>query len=160
MQQTFRRNLGLNLLYVDASRRFVSKLEGVTDPEEKRKSIGEEFIRVFEESAAELSDTRFLVQGTLYPDVIESETPENRASARIKTHHNVGGLPEHMELDLVEPLRYLYKDEVRDVGLELGLPREIVMRQPFPGARPGHSHHRRNNRGTAGDSARVRLDRP
>ena len=133
VQQTFRRNLGLNLLYVDASQRFVSKLEGVTDPEEKRKSIGEEFIRVFEESAAELSDTRFLVQGTLYPDVIESETPENRASARIKTHHNVGGLPANMELDLVEPLRYLYKDEVRDVGLELGLPREIVMRQPFPG---------------------------
>ena len=133
VQETFRQNLGLNLLYVDASRRFVEKLEGVTDPEVKRKAIGEEFIRVFEESAAELSDTRFLAQGTLYPDVIESETPENRGSARIKTHHNVGGLPEHMELDLVEPLRYLYKDEVRDVGLELGLPREIVMRQPFPG---------------------------
>ena len=120
-------------MYVDASERFVDKLSGVTDPEEKRKSIGEEFIRVFEESAAELSDTRFLAQGTLYPDVIESETPDNRASARIKTHHNVGGLPEHMDLDLVEPLRYLYKDEVREVGLELGLPREIVMRQPFPG---------------------------
>ena len=133
VQETFRRGLGLNLLYVDASERFVTKLSGVTDPEEKRKSIGEEFIRVFEEAAAELSDTRFLAQGTLYPDVIESETPDNRASARIKTHHNVGGLPEHMDLDLVEPLRYLYKDEVRDVGLELGLPREIVMRQPFPG---------------------------
>ena len=133
VQDTFRENLGLNLLYVDASSRFVSRLDGVTDPEVKRKTIGEEFIRVFEESAAELSDTRFLAQGTLYPDVIESETPENQASARIKTHHNVGGLPEHMDLDLVEPLRYLYKDEVRDVGLELGLPREIVMRQPFPG---------------------------
>ena len=133
VQATFRENLGLNLLYVDAASRFVSKLAGVTDPEVKRKAIGEEFIRVFEESAVELSDTKFLAQGTLYPDVIESETPENQASARIKSHHNVGGLPEHMDLDLVEPLRYLYKDEVRDVGLQLGLPREIVMRQPFPG---------------------------
>ena len=133
VQETFRCNLGLNLLYVDAAQRFVSRLEGVTDPEAKRKVIGEEFIRVFEESAVELSDTKYLAQGTLYPDVIESETPENRASARIKSHHNVGGLPERMDLDLVEPLRYLYKDEVRDVGLELGLPREIVMRQPSPG---------------------------
>ena len=133
VQETYRRNLGLNLLYVDAAQRFVSRLAGVTDPEVKRKTIGEEFIRVFEEAATELSDTKFLAQGTLYPDVIESETPENRASARIKSHHNVGGLPEQMNLDLVEPLRYLYKDEVRDVGLELGLPREIVMRQPFPG---------------------------
>ena len=133
VQETYRRNLGLNLHYVDASRRFVDRLAGVTDPEVKRKAIGEEFIRVFEESAAELSETEFLAQGTLYPDVIESETPENRASARIKSHHNVGGLPENMELALVEPLRYLYKDEVREVGLELGLPREIVMRQPFPG---------------------------
>jgi GMP synthase (glutamine-hydrolysing) len=133
VQDTYRQSLGLNLLYVDASERFVSRLADVTDPEVKRKAIGEEFIRVFEESAAELSDTKFLAQGTLYPDVIESETPDNRASARIKSHHNVGGLPEHMDLDLVEPLRYLYKDEVREVGLELGLPREIVMRQPFPG---------------------------
>ena len=133
VQETFRSNLGLNLLYVDAAQRFVSKLSNVTDPEAKRKIIGEEFIRVFEESAVELSDTKFLAQGTLYPDVIESETPDNQASARIKSHHNVGGLPERMDLDLVEPLRYLYKDEVRDVGLELGLPREIVMRQPFPG---------------------------
>ena len=133
VQETYRQNLGLNLLYVDAAQRFVNRLAGVTDPEVKRKTIGEEFIRVFEESAAELSDTQFLAQGTLYPDVIESETPDNQASARIKSHHNVGGLPEHMELDLVEPLRYLYKDEVREVGLELGLPREIVMRQPFPG---------------------------
>ena len=133
VQETYRQNLGLNLLYVDASQRFLSRLEGVTDPEVKRKAIGEAFIRVFEESAAELSDTEFLAQGTLYPDVIESETPENRASARIKSHHNVGGLPDYMKLALVEPLRYLYKDEVREVGLELGLPREIVMRQPFPG---------------------------
>ena len=133
VQETFRNGLGLNLLYVDASQRFVNRLEGVTDPEVKRKAIGEEFIRVFEEAAAELSDTKFLAQGTLYPDVIESETPENRASARIKSHHNVGGLPEHMDLELVEPLRYLYKDEVREVGIALGLPRDIVDRQPFPG---------------------------
>ncbi len=133
VQATFNRNLGLNLIYCDASDRFLDRLEGVTDPEVKRKVIGEEFIRVFEETASELGQTDFLAQGTLYPDVIESETPENRASARIKTHHNVGGLPEHMNLRLVEPLRYLFKDEVREVGLELGLPREIVFRQPFPG---------------------------
>ena len=133
VQETFRRNLGLNLLHVDASERFLVRLQGVTDPETKRKNIGEEFIRVFEGVASELNDTGFLAQGTLYPDVIESETPDNRASARIKSHHNVGGLPEHMDLKLVEPLRYLFKDEVREVGLELGLPREMVYRQPFPG---------------------------
>jgi GMP synthase (glutamine-hydrolysing) len=133
VQATFNRNLGLNLMYEDATDRFVARLAGVTDPETKRKVIGEEFIRVFEESASKLGKTDFLAQGTLYPDVIESETPENRASARIKTHHNVGGLPEHMRLKLVEPLRYLFKDEVREVGLELGLPAEMVHRQPFPG---------------------------
>ena len=133
VQATFNRNLGLNLMYEDATDRFLAGLAGVTDPETKRKVIGEEFIRVFEESASKLGKTDFLAQGTLYPDVIESETPENRASARIKTHHNVGGLPEHMKLKLVEPLRYLFKDEVREVGLELGLPPEMVHRQPFPG---------------------------
>ena len=133
VQDTFKRNLGLNLLYIDATERFVTRLAEVTDPEQKRKAIGEEFIRVFEEASTGLGQTDFLAQGTLYPDVIESETPENRASARIKTHHNVGGLPEHMKLKLVEPLRYLFKDEVRDVGLELGLPGEMVYRQPFPG---------------------------
>ena len=133
VQDTFKRNLGLNLLYIDATERFVTRLAEVTDPEQKRKVIGEEFIRVFEEASAGLGQTDFLAQGTLYPDVIESETPENRVSARIKTHHNVGGLPEQMKLQLVEPLRYLFKDEVRDVGLELGLPGEIVYRQPFPG---------------------------
>ena len=133
VQDTFKRNMGLNLVYADASERFLTELAGVIDPEQKRKVIGEEFIRVFEEAASGLGQTDFLAQGTLYPDVIESETPENRASARIKTHHNVGGLPENMKLKLVEPLRYLFKDEVRQVGLELGLPEEMVYRQPFPG---------------------------
>ena len=133
VQDTFKRNMGLNLVYADASERFLTELAGVIDPEQKRKVIGEDFIRVFEEAASGLGQTDFLAQGTLYPDVIESETPENRASARIKTHHNVGGLPENMKLKLVEPLRYLFKDEVRQVGLELGLPEEMVYRQPFPG---------------------------
>ncbi len=131
--KAFQRSLQLNLVYIDASDRFVNRLSGVTDPEEKRKVVGEEFIRVFQEAASDLDDTEFLAQGTLYPDVIESLTPENRASAKIKTHHNVGGLPKDLKFKLVEPLRYLFKDEVRDVGLELGLPYEIVYRQPFPG---------------------------
>lgn len=133
VQETFQRGLGLDLRYVDAESRFLTRLTAVTDPEMKRKTIGEEFIRVFEDSAAEIENVQWLAQGTLYPDVIESETPENRASARIKTHHNVGGLPERMDFGLVEPLRYLFKDEVRAVGLELGLPEEIIYRQPFPG---------------------------
>ena len=120
VQDTFKAGMGLNLMYVDASERFLARLRHVTDPEQKRKNIGEEFIRVFEEAAAELSDTEYLAQGTLYPDVIESETPDNRMSARIKTHHNVGGLPERMELKLVEPLRYLFKDEVRGRGAGVG----------------------------------------
>ena len=133
VQETFRRNFGLDLRYVDAEARFIRRLAGITDPESKRKAIGEEFIRVFEDAAGELDAVKWLAQGTLYPDVIESETPENRASARIKSHHNVGGLPEHMDFELVEPLRYLFKDEVRAIGLELGLPEDIVYRQPFPG---------------------------
>ena len=133
VEEAFARHFGVPLVHVKAEDRFLARLEGVTDPEEKRRRIGEEFIRVFEEVAREHRGARFLVQGTLYPDVIESETPENRASARIKTHHNVGGLPEHMELKLVEPLRYLFKDEVRAVGEQLGLPPEIVWRHPFPG---------------------------
>ena len=132
--KVFERNLGLNLIYVDAEERFLGKLAGVTDPERKRHSIGEEFIHVFEDVAAErLGDVHFLAQGTLYPDVIESQTDENAASAKIKTHHNVGGLPSTMALELVEPLRYLFKDEVREAGLSLGLPEEMVHRQPFPG---------------------------
>jgi GMP synthase (glutamine-hydrolysing) len=128
--ETFGRHFGVPLVHVKAQDRFLAKLAGVTDPERKRRSIGEEFIRVFEEVARDHRGARFLVQGTLYPDVIESGS---RTAANIKSHHNVGGLPEEMELELVEPLRDLFKDEVRQVGAELGLPEEIVRRQPFPG---------------------------
>lgn len=128
--ETFGRHFEMNLIHEDARERFLARLEGVTDPEVKRKAIGEEFIRVFEEVASRLEDTRFLVQGTLYPDIIESG---NKDAARIKSHHNVGGLPEDMQFELIEPLRALFKDEVRSVGQELGLPEEIVWRQPFPG---------------------------
>ena len=131
--ETFNKNMNINLIYKDASELFLTKLKSVIDPEEKRKIIGKEFIRVFEEQSLNLGEVDFLAQGTLYPDVIESKTSENEISAKIKTHHNVGGLPENMKLDLVEPLRYLFKDEVRNVGLELGLPEEMVFRQPFPG---------------------------
>jgi GMP synthase (glutamine-hydrolysing) len=130
---TFRLNLGMNIIYVDASERFLNCLKGVTDPEVKRRVVGEEFIRVFEEEAGKIGKVDFLAQGTLYPDVIESASSGSRASAKIKTHHNVGGLPAKMTLHLLEPLRYLFKDEVRQVGLELGLPEEMVWRQPFPG---------------------------
>jgi GMP synthase (glutamine-hydrolysing) len=130
---TFQRNLKMNIIHIDATDRFLQRLMGVTDPEMKRRLIGEEFIRVFEEEAAKLGRVDFLAQGTLYPDVIESVTPENRAAAKIKTHHNVGGLPSKMTFALIEPLRYLFKDEVRNVGLALGMPEEMVWRQPFPG---------------------------
>jgi len=128
--ETFQRHQKIELRHVNASDRFFEHLEGVTDPETKRKTIGEQFIRVFEAAKADVVGARFLVQGTLYPDVIESGTDD---AAKIKSHHNVGGLPEDMEFDLVEPLRALFKDEVRAVGTELGLPDEIVWRQPFPG---------------------------
>ncbi|TRZ50923.1 MAG: glutamine-hydrolyzing GMP synthase [Dehalococcoidia bacterium] len=130
---TFRLNLGMNINYVDASERFLNRLKGIRDPEKKRKVIGEEFIRVFEEEAKKIGKVDFLAQGTLYPDVIESASSGSKASAKIKTHHNVGGLPAKMRLTLLEPLRSLFKDEVRQVGLELGLPEEMVWRQPFPG---------------------------
>ena len=130
VEETFGRHFRVPLVHVKAADRFLAKLAGVTDPEGKRKAIGEEFIRVFEEIAREHRDAGFLVQGTLYPDVIESGS---KTAARIKSHHNVGGLPEDMDLELVEPLRDLFKDEVRSVGAELGLPEEIVQRQPFPG---------------------------
>jgi GMP synthase (glutamine-hydrolysing) len=129
----FQQNLGMNIIYIDASDRFLDRLKGVTDPEVKRKTIGEEFIRVFEEEAQKLGKVDFLAQGTLYPDVIESTSSVSTASAKIKTHHNVGGLPQKMTFKLLEPLRYLFKDEVRQVGLKLGLPEEMVWRQPFPG---------------------------
>ena len=130
---TFRRNMNVNIVYVDASDEFVDALSEVIDPEDKRRTVGEQFIRVFDREAARLGHVDFLAQGTLYPDVIESQTPGDNVSAKIKTHHNVGGLPEDMKLELVEPLRYLFKDEVRMVGLELGLAEEMVYRQPFPG---------------------------
>jgi GMP synthase (glutamine-hydrolysing) len=130
VEETFARHFRVPLVHVKAEDRFLSRLEGVADPEAKRRAIGEEFIRVFEEVAREHREARFLVQGTLYPDVIESGS---RTAAKIKSHHNVGGLPERMDLKLVEPLRDLFKDEVRRIGVELGLPEEIVGRQPFPG---------------------------
>lgn len=144
VQRVFGENFHIKLKYVDASERFLSKLRGVTDPEEKRKIIGNEFIRVFEDTVTELAEEdrtptigrgrfKFLAQGTLYPDVIESVSIEGNPAQVIKTHHNVGGLPEKMHFELVEPVRQLFKDEVRQAGLQLGLPKEIVYRQPFPG---------------------------
>jgi GMP synthase (glutamine-hydrolysing) len=144
VQRVFGENFHIKLKYVDASERFLSKLRGVTDPEGKRKIIGNEFIRVFEDAIVDLAKTdggspgsdhrfRFLAQGTLYPDVIESVSIEGNPAQVIKSHHNVGGLPEKMHFKLVEPVRQLFKDEVRQAGLQLGLPKEIVYRQPFPG---------------------------
>ncbi|HEX6945745.1 MAG TPA: glutamine-hydrolyzing GMP synthase [Acidimicrobiia bacterium] len=130
VEETFRSHFDVDLVHVKAADRFLEQLSGVTEPERKRKIIGETFIRVFEEAAAGVGEARFLVQGTLYPDVIESGSA---TAATIKTHHNVGGLPDDMEFELVEPLRDLFKDEVRAIGEELGLPEEIVWRQPFPG---------------------------
>ncbi|MBE6915175.1 MAG: glutamine-hydrolyzing GMP synthase [Ruminococcaceae bacterium] len=123
--EVFRNQLDANLIYVDAVDRFLSKLEGVAEPERKRKIIGAEFIRVFEEEARKLEGIEFLAQGTIYPDILES--------GPVKAHHNVGGLPDDMQFDLVEPLKFLYKDEVRVVGVALGLPHSMVYRQPFPG---------------------------
>ena len=133
LRATFEQNLGMQLRMVDARDRFLHRLVGVTDPEQKRRIIGDEFIRVFEEEAAGLGPIDFLVQGTLYPDVIESKTVESKAAAKIKTHHNVGGLPANLRFRLIEPLRHLFKDEVRRVGSELGLPPAMIQRQPFPG---------------------------
>ena len=123
--EVFRNQMNANLVYVDATDRFLDKLAGVTDPEQKRKVIGGEFIRVFEEEARKLDDIRFLAQGTIYPDILESGV--------VKAHHNVGGLPEDLTFELVEPIKFLFKDEVRVVGKELGLPDGMVYRQPFPG---------------------------
>jgi GMP synthase (glutamine-hydrolysing) len=131
--ETFGGHFHVPLVHVDARERFLARLAGVTDPEEKRRRIGEEFIRVFEEEGGRLGAVRHLVQGTLYSDVIESGGSADGVAATIKSHHNVGGLPEEMDLELVEPLRMLFKDEVRRVGEELGLPEKMVWRQPFPG---------------------------
>jgi GMP synthase (glutamine-hydrolysing) len=133
VRDVFGRAFGMNLVSVDASERFLDRLEGVADPEEKRRIVGDEFIRTFESQAALQGPFDFLAQGTLYPDVIESTTPDTKSAMKIKTHHNVGGLPADLRFSLVEPLRYLFKDEVREVGRALGLPAEIVERQPFPG---------------------------
>lgn len=147
VEETFRSHFEIDLIHVKAADRFLEKLAGVSDPEDKRRIIGGEFIRVFEEAAASVGDASFLVQGTLYPDVIESGSA---TAATIKTHHNVGGLPEDMAFELVEPLRDLFKDEVRAVGEELGLPEDIVWRQPFPG--PGLAVR------VIGEVTRERLD--
>ena len=128
--RVFRDHLGANLVYVDAQERFLSKLAGVADPEQKRKIIGAEFIRVFEEEARKLDGSEFLAQGTIYPDIIESGTKTNKV---VKSHHNVGGLPDDLKFELVEPVRQLFKDEVRACGAALGLPYDMVYRQPFPG---------------------------
>ena len=128
--EVFKNQLNANLIYVDATDRFLSKLENVADPEQKRKIIGGEFIRVFEEEARKLNGIDFLGQGTIYPDIVESGT---KTAKMVKSHHNVGGLPEDLKFELVEPLRQLFKDEVRACGVELGLPYEMVYRQPFPG---------------------------
>lgn len=133
VRELFGRNFDMKLLYVDATDRFLSKLSGISDPEKKRKIIGREFVSVFDEASAKIENAGFLAQGTTYPDVIESVPIDGNPSAMIKSHHNVGGLPETMRFKLLEPLSRLFKDEVREVGRQLGLPEDVVMRQPFPG---------------------------
>tara|TARA_B100000029_G_scaffold507008_2_gene590813 strand:+ start:3400 stop:5028 length:1629 start_codon:yes stop_codon:yes gene_type:complete len=130
---TFREHMEINLLHTDAKNQFLENLQAISDPEQKRKIIGETFIRVFEQESLNLGDIDFIVQGTTYPDVVESASSGSGSTVKIKTHHNVGGLPEDMHFQLIEPLRNLFKDEVRKVGIELGLPEEMVFRQPFPG---------------------------
>jgi GMP synthase (glutamine-hydrolysing) len=133
VMETFARHMGVNVIRVDAEERFLSKLKGVSDPEQKRKIIGYTFIEIFEEEAAKLRNVKWLAQGTIYPDVIESAAARTRKAHVIKSHHNVGGLPERMNLKLLEPLRELFKDEVRAIGVELGLPHQMIYRHPFPG---------------------------
>jgi GMP synthase (glutamine-hydrolysing) len=149
--EVFQKTIGAELVTVDAVRDFMDALKGVTDPEQKRRIIGEKFIRVFEAQAQRLGLPHYLVQGTIYPDVVESSAPDRSQAARIKSHHNVGGLPNSMHFDLVEPLRYLFKDEVRMVGEALGLPHSLVWRQPFPG--PGLAVR------CLGEVTQARLDR-
>jgi GMP synthase (glutamine-hydrolysing) len=151
LAEVFDRHIAARFVHVDAEDRFLNRLAGVVDPEEKRRIIGDEFIRVFEVEARKLGEVEFLAQGTLYPDVIESTSHDTATvAARIKTHHNVGGLPADLTFSLVEPLRYLFKDEVRKVGLELGLPESMIWRQPFPG--PGLAVR------VIGEITRERLD--
>jgi GMP synthase (glutamine-hydrolysing) len=133
VMDTFGRHLGVKVIHVDATTDFMSKLAGVTDPEQKRKIIGREFVEVFQREAGRISNARWLAQGTIYPDVIESAGAKTKKATTIKSHHNVGGLPETLHLKLLEPLRELFKDEVRELGIALGLPREMVYRHPFPG---------------------------
>ncbi len=133
VMETFGRHLGVKVDMVDASRQFMSELAGVTDPEQKRKIIGREFVHVFQDEAAKMPNAKWLAQGTIYPDVIESASAKTKKAHTIKSHHNVGGLPDTLHLKLLEPLRELFKDEVRELGLALGLPREMVFRHPFPG---------------------------
>ena len=159
LRVTFERDLGMNLVMVDARERFLARLAGVEDPEEKRRIIGDEFIRVFEEEATKLGRIDFLTQGTLYPDVIESATSETKAAQKIKTHHNVGGLPADLRFQLIEPLRYLFKDEVRRVGLAARPARGDGPAPAVPGPGPGHPDHRRGHRRAARHPARGGLDR-
>ena len=133
VMETFARNLGVKVIHVDASEKFLGDLKGVTDPEEKRKIIGREFVHVFQEESAKLPQAKWLAQGTIYPDVIESASAKTKKAHTIKSHHNVGGLPETLHLKLLEPLRELFKDEVRELGVALGLPHDMVYRHPFPG---------------------------
>jgi len=131
--QTFADNLGVKVIHVDASERFMTELAGVSDPEQKRKIIGREFVHVFQEQAEKLPNAKWLAQGTIYPDVIESASAKTKKAHTIKSHHNVGGLPDTLHLKLLEPLRELFKDEVRELGIALGLPHDMVYRHPFPG---------------------------
>jgi GMP synthase (glutamine-hydrolysing) len=133
VMRTFSQNLGVKVIHVDAGKQFLTQLQGVSDPEDKRKIIGREFVEVFQREAGKIKNARWLAQGTIYPDVIESAGSKTKKATTIKSHHNVGGLPETLHLKLLEPLRELFKDEVRELGLALGLPREMVFRHPFPG---------------------------
>ena len=133
VQETFDKNMGMKLVVIDASEQFMTALKGVTDPEQKRKIIGREFVNVFQAEAAKLPNARWLAQGTIYPDVIESAAAKTKKATTIKSHHNVGGLPKSLHLKLLEPLRSLFKDEVRELGVALGLPHDMVYRHPFPG---------------------------
>jgi GMP synthase (glutamine-hydrolysing) len=133
VMQTFADNLGVKVIHVDATERFMKELAGVTDPEQKRKIIGREFVHVFQEEAEKLPKAKWLAQGTIYPDVIESASAKTKKAHTIKSHHNVGGLPDTLHLKLLEPLRELFKDEVRELGIALGLPHDMVYRHPFPG---------------------------